>query len=217
MSKVALIAGATGLVGSELLKLLLENTQYAQVISLQRNPATIIHPKLITVQTDFSNLQDISIPNITDAFCCLGTTIKKAGSKKQFEKIDLDLPLAIANRLIQAGLQHYVVISSMGANATSFFFYNQVKGRLEMKLAELIEIAKITIVRPSLLIGERKEKRIGEAIGIRIASRIKKIIGVQIGIESSDVAKAMVQIAEERTSFGIQIYESNALKKLASK
>jgi uncharacterized protein YbjT (DUF2867 family) len=120
MSKIALVVGSTGLVGGEVLQLLLNSNQYSKVISLQRSSALITHSKLVVIQTDFTNLDEIILPDIADAFCCLGTTIKKAGSKEVFEKVDLEIPFALANRLIRSNLQNYIVISSMGANPDSY-------------------------------------------------------------------------------------------------
>lgn len=216
MSKTALIVGSTGLVGSEVLQLLLNSNQYSKVISLQRSSALIVHPKLVIIQTDFTNLDEIVLPDIADAFCCLGTTIKKAGSKAAFEKVDLEIPFELAKRLIRSNLQNYIVISSMGANPDSYFFYNKVKGNLERKLSGLIDIPAISILRPGLLVGNRSEKRLAEGIAITISRTMKKITGMQFGIESADVARAMVHIAQARLGTGVQIYESKALKKLAS-
>ena len=131
MSDVALIAGATGLVGSSLLDLLLNEDRYSKVISLQRSQGTMNHPKLVIIQTDFTNLDAIVLPDVTDVFCCLGTTIKKAGSKEQFKKVDYVFPLALAQRAAKANARHFLVITSMGADASSIFFYNKVKGELE--------------------------------------------------------------------------------------
>ena len=113
MSNVALIAGATGLVGGSLLELLLQNDHYEKVISLQHSQAILIHPKLVTIETDFTDLEAISLPTVTDVFCCLGTTIKKAGSKEQFRKVDYSFPLALAQRVAKANTIHFLVISAM--------------------------------------------------------------------------------------------------------
>jgi uncharacterized protein YbjT (DUF2867 family) len=220
MSKVALIAGATGLVGSALLDLLLKSDYYTKVISLQRTQSTVVHPKLVTIQTDFSNLNEIIIPNVSDAFCCLGTTIKKAGSKEQFIKVDFDFPLALAHLAIKANAKHFLIITAMGADEKSFFFYNQVKGKIENALTNLKEISQISIFRPSLLIGNRKEKRIGEIIGTGFAKIINPLMVGSLrkyqGIESVDVANAMYFQALYSIESGVRIYPSDEIKNIAA-
>lgn len=218
MSNVALIAGATGLVGSSLLDLLLNDNRYSTVISLQRNHAALSHPKLVVIQTDFTNLDEITLPEITDVFCCLGTTIKKAGSKEQFKKVDYTFPLVLAQRAARANAAHLLVVTAMGANASSFFFYNKVKGELEEQLATFKDIPIISVLRPSLLLGDRVEKRIGESIGIVLVQGINKVLKTDIGIQSKDVSKAMHQLAKEAVhKSGMSFYSSSQIKEIASK
>jgi len=216
MPHVALIAGATGLVGSSLLDLLLNSDRYSKVISLQRGKATISHPKLITIQTDFTNLDGILVPTLTDVFCCLGTTIKKAGSKEQFKKVDYAFPLALAQCAAKANAAHFLVVTSMGANASSFFFYNKVKGELEEQLATIKNIPSISVLRPSLLLGKRAEKRAGESVGIIIAEGLNTVFKAGIGTPASDVAKAMYVLANDPTQKGITYYASSQIKELAA-
>lgn len=216
MANVALIAGATGLVGISLLDLLLNSDRYSKVISLQRGKATLNHPKLLTIQTDFTNLDGIIVPTITDVFCCLGTTIKKAGSKEQFKKVDYVFPLALAQCAAKAGAAHFLVVTAMGANASSFFFYNNVKGELEEQLATIKDIKTISVVRPSLLLGKRTEKRTGESIGIIIAEGLNTVFKTGLGIPAKDVAKAMYVLAKDPKHTGIAYYSSSQLKEIAA-
>ena len=219
MSKVALIAGATGLVGESVLALLLEYDYYSKVISLQRGKAFYSHPKLVTIQTDFTNLDQINIPDITDVFCCLGTTIKKAGSKDQFKRVDFQYPLDLAHLAVQFRASHFLIITAMGADEKSLFFYNQVKGAIENRLSELTSLPRLSILRPSLLLGKRKEKRMGEGIGSGLAALLKPIMVGSLkkyqGIEATDVAKAMYAIATQSSVAGVKIYRSDELKNIA--
>ena len=216
MSNVALIAGATGLVGSSLLDLLLNDDRYSKVISLQRSQATLIHPKLVTIQTDFTDLEGIALPTITDVFCCLGTTIKNAGSKEQFRKVDYSFPLALARCATKVNAANFLVITSMGANASSNFFYNKVKGELEEQLVAIKDIPTISVLRPSLLLGKRTEKRIGESVGIAMIEVINKIFKTDIGIQSKDVSKAMYILAKHSKQKGITFYSSTQIKEIAA-
>ncbi len=152
-----LLAGASGLTGQYLLSNLLQNTQIAHVLSIGRKTINIQHPKLEQQLVSFDNLKELSYqPNVV--FCCLGTTIKKAGSKAAFRKIDEQYPLNLANFAAATGAFSFHVISSMGANSNSHIFYNRVKGSMEKQVLKA-NIAAIHIYRPSLLLGTRVEKR----------------------------------------------------------
>jgi uncharacterized protein YbjT (DUF2867 family) len=216
MSDVALIAGATGLVGSSLLDLLLKSDRYSKVISLQRGHAKVTNPKLVTIQTDFTNLDSIILPDVTEVFCCLGTTIKKAGSKEQFRKVDYEFPLALAKLGAKAHAKHFLIVTAMGANASSFFFYNKVKGEVEQQLSVLTGIPAVSVLRPSLLLGKRAEKRTGESIGIVLAEGINNLFKTSIGIQAADVAKAMYALAKKSKQKGITYYASNRIKEIAA-
>ena len=220
MSKVALIAGATGLVGSSLLEKLLNSDQYSKIISLQRKPNTITHFKLETIQTDFANLNNIQLPNVDDVFCCLGTTIKTAGSKSAFIKVDYDYPMELARLASKSKAAHFLVITAMGSDAGSIFFYNQVKGKLEKNLSSLSEFLKISIIRPSLLMGDRKEHRAGEKIGVAIAKFVNPFLVGKLkkyrGIQTVDVAEAMYKIALNPSKDHVHIYLSDDLQEIAT-
>jgi uncharacterized protein YbjT (DUF2867 family) len=220
MSRTALIAGATGLVGISLIQLLLESDTYSKVISIQRKPDSYTHPKLQTIQTDFSDLSNISLPEIDDTFCCLGTTIKTAGSRAAFSKVDLEYPISLAHLAVKYNTAHYLVISSMGANPNAFFFYSQIKGRLEKEVSDLLELPKLSIIRPSLLMGNRIEKRRGEKVGTIIAEVINPLLTGSLkkyrGIKSNDVAKAMYKIALSPAQEHVHIYLSDELQDIAA-
>ena len=162
VKKSALIAGATGLVGTELLHVLLESPRYEQVKILVRKPIDVIHPKLKQITTDFDQLENYqSYFEVDDVFCCLGTTIKKAGSQEAFRTVDYDYPVKLAFMAQTAGVQNFLVISALGANANSKVFYSRTKGQLEKQLKE-INLKALHIFQPSLLLGNRKEFRLGE-------------------------------------------------------
>lgn len=216
MSHVALIAGATGLVGSALLERLLNDDQYSKVISLQRGQALLTHPKLITMQTDFTNLDALILPDVTDVFCCLGTTIKKAGSKEQFRKVDYEFPLALAQCGAKAHARHFLIVTAMGANASSSFFYNRVKGEVEQQLAAFNSIPVISVLRPSLLLGKRVEKRTAESFGIVLAEGINTVFKTSLGTQAVDVAKAMMVLAKDSVPAGITYYASSRIKEIAA-
>ncbi|MBZ0207503.1 MAG: NAD(P)H-binding protein [Flavobacteriales bacterium] len=164
MSKTILLAGATGLVGSACLPLLLADERVGKVIALVRRPLTITHPKLEQWVGD--DLQEELKPAKVDAvICCLGTTIKNAGSQAAFLAVDKALPLGIARWAKAQGVPTYVIISAVGADPGSRVFYSRVKGEVEQEL-EAMQFSNLSIFQPSVLSGPRQEKRFGEGVGI---------------------------------------------------
>ncbi|NQY54392.1 MAG: NAD-dependent epimerase/dehydratase family protein [Campylobacteraceae bacterium] len=164
MKKKALLLGASGLVGSFCLKYLLEDDSYSSIIVLSRKELNIKNDKLSVLITDFKNLNDLCKDiKVDDVFSCFGTTIKKAGSKEEFYKIDHNFVLNLAKILLVNGARQFLLVSSMGANSSSSIFYNKVKGDIENDL-EKLNYESLKIFRPSVLIGDRKEKRLGEDI-----------------------------------------------------
>ncbi len=171
--KTALILGASGLTGRHLLELLLDDSLYAQITIYVRKPVHISHPKLVQRLVDFEKL-DTAV-EATDLFCCLGTTIKKAGSQDAFKQVDLIYPQKIAELQLAAGSQKFLVISAVGADKNSSIFYSRTKGQLEEALTAL-GYPCLCIFRPSFIMGDRTEKRVGEKIGIFIAKLINPIL-----------------------------------------
>ncbi len=197
--KTALIFGATGLIGSQLTNLLLSNDHYEKVKIFVREKSQIQHPKLIQVVSDLSNPEEIANEITGDElFCCLGTTRKKAGSEKAFEYVDLELPLKIAQIALKNEVRKYLVVSSIGAKPHSRNFYLRTKGKMEQGLLEF-NFENICIVRPSILLGHRKERRTGEEIGkfmveilpFLFVGPLKKYKGIQ----AETVARAMIKLA----------------------
>lgn len=215
-NKTALIAGATGLVGGQLLNLLLNDTYYERVIAITRKPVNNKSDKLVNVLVDFNKLDEYaSQMKADDVFCCLGTTMKKAGGKDKFKQVDFTYPVEIAKLALNAGAGRFLLISALGADRDSSIFYNQVKGEVEEAIAKL-NYDSYHIFRPALLIGPRDEERLGEDA----AKTFFKIFGfLFIGplkkykaIDSAKVARAMHAIAKQNLS-GMHIHESKELQK----
>lgn len=192
----AIIAGASGLVGRDCLRLLLG--RYDSVTALVRRTGLPPHPKLVERQIDFDRIGTIEIPARAHVYCALGTTIKKAGSEQGFRQVDYEYPRMLAGRAAAAGGARFMLVSSVGAAPTSKNFYLRVKGELEEAIGAM-PLQAAHLFHPSLLIGQRTEKRSGEAFGIVLA----KVIGVLLqgplrryrAIPASTVAAAMVAAA----------------------
>lgn len=216
----ALIAGATGLVGKHLLFVLLNSNEYHKVYVLTRRPLEKRHPKLEEVLMDFDRLSEQQLPAVDDVFCCLGTTMKKAGSKEAFRKVDFLYPYTLAQNALEQGAKQYMLVSAMGANRRSFFFYKRVKGEVEEGISKLSGYKTIGIFRPSLLLGEREEKRTGEAVAKKLMRFIKPLMVGPLrkyrGIHARTVANGMLKVAQQ-PSRGVQLYESEEIKPLAGK
>jgi uncharacterized protein YbjT (DUF2867 family) len=163
---IALIAGSTGLVGSFLLKQLSESEQYTEIISLVRKSTNIQITKVTERVVDFDRLVEIkNLPDKVDTvFCCLGTTMKQAGSKSEFYKVDYEYVLNLAELAQKHQADTFVLNSALGADKNSAFFYNRVKGKIEEALHNL-NFPNLIIVRPSLLLGKRNDERFGEKLG----------------------------------------------------
>jgi uncharacterized protein YbjT (DUF2867 family) len=208
MNKVALIAGSSGLTGGFLLKILLEAPEYQEVIAYVRKSTGIQHPKLREVEIDWEKL-DTPVP-ADDVFCCLGTTIKKAGSQEAFRRVDYDYPLHLAELQLQGGSQQFLLVSALGADASSSIFYSRVKGELEAALQKL-GYKSLHIFQPSFIAGPRQEKRVGERIGLAIFSFISPLfigpLKKYAPIAAEHIAQAMYRSAQKNTA-GCTIYDS---------
>ena len=202
--KSALILGASGLVGSEVLSLSLESDLYNKIVIVVRSPLTIKHNKLVEKIIDFDMPRWEEIFPVDHVYCCLGTTIKKAGSKTNFIKVDHDYPLAFAAAAKKWESSVFSVITAAGVSPESKIFYNNVKGQLEKKLKSLESFSTL-IFRPSLLLGERKEFRLGEKIGSGIAKVTSWMTPKTYrAIHCKAVAKAMLaESFADKTGFNI--------------
>ena len=197
--KTALIAGATGLVGGEVLKLLIEEAQYKKVIVFTRRELSYKNTKIEQHIVDFNQLEKYqSFVKADHVFCCLGTTMKKAGSKENFYRVDFKYSYELARLAKENNVLQFNLISSIGANKRSLVFYNKVKGELETAIAQL-GFYIFNIFRPSLLLGDRKENRTGEKFGIMLASVIAPLLMGDLkkyrAVDAQLVAKAMIKAA----------------------
>lgn len=210
--RTALMAGATGLVGSALLSLLLESSRYAEVHALVRRPLGHTHPKLHGHQVDFNQLDKYaSFPQVTDVFCCLGTTIKTAGSQAAFRAVDFDYVVNTARRALAGGASRFLVVSAMGASANSRVFYSRVKGEMEEAVSAL-GFESVVIVRPSFLAGERTESRPGERIALALLKPLAPLVPKKYrAIDAAAVARALFHHALYAEP-GTRIVESDALQ-----
>lgn len=216
-NKKAIIAGATGLVGKFVLSYLLHDKDYSEIIVISRQVFPIKDAKIKNIVCNFEDLEKYSNELIADdVFCCLGTTINVAGSKENFKKIDLYYPIKLANITHKNGATKFLIISAMGANKSSSIFYNQVKGELEETLKG-IGFKGLYIFRPSLLLGMRKDFRIGERFAIltsKIWSPILSIFAKQYKpIDAMVVAYAM-HIKAKDTSYEHQTIQSDAIQNI---
>ncbi len=208
MAKVALLAGSTGLIGSQLLDLLLKHDGYSSVVAISRKPLAITHPKLNNIVGELAEISTaLQSVKADDVFCCLGTTMRKAKTKEAFRAVDYDAPLALAQVAKQNGAAKYLLVSALGANKNSSIFYNQVKGEIE-EAVNKIGFDSYHILQPSLLTGPRQEQRAGEGA----AQTFYKIFGFLIpkkyaSIESIKVARALVVYAQQ-TVQGQRIHSS---------
>lgn len=218
-NKHALLFGATGLIGGFLLQQLLDNNVYAKVTIFVRKKPEIEHPKLQIVPMDFTKLETekVKIPKADDVFICLGTTIKKAGSKEAFRAVDYHYIVDLAAYCYEKGANQLLVVSSVGADKDSYFFYSRVKGETEEKIQSL-QYWSTHIFRPSLLLGERNESRWGEEVAGFIGKGINRLLGGNLKkykpIEGEAVARAMIAAAQ-RFVPSVHMYESDRLQDLA--
>lgn len=208
MPRHALVLGATGLVGREILRLLLGDAAVERVTVIARRATRNAHPKLDERILDLGEMQQHPDAFAADTiFCALGTTIKTAGSQDRFRVVDYDYPLMAARLGKQQGAQHYLLVSALGANARSRVFYNRVKGEVERDLLAL-NYPRTTIARPSLLLGEREEFRLGERVFERLGWLMPPAYKP---IHARDVAAALVGASHAQES-GVQILESRAMR-----
>lgn len=203
-----LLLGATGLIGSEVLRLLLADDSIERVVVLTRRPSGHIHARLEEHVLDLAEMEQQPDAFAVDAIlCALGTTIRVAKTRERFRFVDRDLPLRAARLGLANGADHYLLVSSLGADPKSRVFYNRVKGEVEADLLAL-PYPKITIVRPSFLVGPRPEFRLGE----QIVTRLGWLMPARVQpIEARVVAQALVALAK-REEDGARIVESRELR-----
>ena len=223
-TKSALIIGASGLVGKLLLEAILQKDYYTSITLVLRRAIDLEYDKRVKIITisDFDALDQYEEDLFSeDVFCCLGSTMKKAGSKSAFEKSDLIYPLKVATiNQKNPNFKNYLIVTSQGANAKSLFYYNQVKGKCEQALLAL-NLPGLKVFRPSLLLGNRIEKRGAEVFFnslIQVVSSPLKVLGISSfwSIEAAIVARAMLQVAMNENE-GTVFYDAKAMVQLTQK
>ncbi|MDT3428300.1 uncharacterized protein YbjT (DUF2867 family) [Paenibacillus forsythiae] len=217
MNKTAIVLGATGLVGKAVVERLLSD-DWREVRTLARGPLGIRHDRLKQTVIDWERLERYGGEfEGTDAvFCCLGTTIKQAGSRESFERVDLEYPLKAAGLAREAGVTQFLAVSAMGASPHSRNFYSRTKGRMEEGLSRA-GIPGLHLFRPSLLLGERDEFRPGERAAAWLMTKLEFLMAGRAAkyraIKGVSVARAMVHIAAAGP-MGIHIYPSDVIQAL---
>jgi uncharacterized protein YbjT (DUF2867 family) len=238
MSRIAFVSGASGLIGIQLLHQLFKNKSFDWVVAFGRRDLALKHQKLVQLTVDFDQLDKIDlldelrsqnmggekqslIKGLSEnsaticAFSALGTTIKKAGSKESFYRIDHDFVIEFARFCLKSGAKRFFYVSALGADAQSSIFYNKVKGEVENDLKRM-DFAYVGIFQPSLLLGERKESRPGEEIG-KVLMKFVGFLGLfkkYKPIYDHQVAKAMVQKALNSKITGNETIPSSEMHKM---
>lgn len=205
----AAVAGSTGFIGSILLNFLKDDESFEKVVVLSRKPLALSEKFEVLV----GDLSQQKLSEVDVAFCALGTTIATAGSQDAFYHVDHDLVMDFARNAKASGAKTFVLVSSVGANPKTSNFYLKVKGKTEKDL-EAIGFNSLIILRPSMLMGERKEFRFGELIGKGVMTLVNPLmIGSMSkykGIQGATVAKAMVRLGKENLT-GVHVLEGDAL------
>ena len=216
-ARSAVLLGATGLVGGHCLELLLKDAAYGRVTTLGRRASGRTHPRLDEQVGDVDRLIDeLGSFKGVDVFCCLGTTIRAAGSQEAFRRVDHDLPVHAAKVASAQGARHFLLVSAAGADSSSRVFYNRVKGETEAEVAAL-PFAGVALLRPSLLMGARQERRPAEAAAQKVAPLLAPLLVGPLrkyrAIHASTVAAAMVKLAKEGVR-GTRVLESDQIERL---
>lgn len=240
-SRTALIIGASGLVGSHCLDYLLAESSYTTITALVRRPLKRNHPKLVEQIIDFDNIEKYHDKiRGQDVYCCIGTTFQKSPLPSEYFKIDFTYPYEIAKIALQNGAEQFALISALSANPKGVFPYSRVKGKLERAIIELRDKDKskdqdkskdndlgyksVIILRPSYLIGDRKEWRPMEKIGNFALKILDPVLqgpfAKMRAIKAEVVAKVLVQLSLERNysdKQSVRIYESNEIQQIFKK
>jgi len=213
----ATLVGATGLIGRYLLEELLNDPYFDTVRILIRRPLDITHSKLEKKIVDFNDSDSllVALSNSDVLFCAIGSTMKKVkGDKEAYRKIDFDIPVKLARFCKMTGYEKFILVSSAGANSKSRNFYQRLKGETDNAVKEFGP-KTIHIMRPSLLLGERKEFRFGENIGKAVMTSLSFLIPEKYkAIQGKDVAKVMLALAKKKEE-GVFVHENREIRNLS--
>jgi uncharacterized protein YbjT (DUF2867 family) len=216
MGRTALVFGGTGLIGSSLIEQLASGTDFDKIKVFVRRPLAFDNPKITAIQTDFLEWESLASEVQGDAlFCCLGTTIKKAGSQEKFRGIDFALPVKLAELAAANKVPQFLVVSSLGTTTKTSNFYLKTKAEMETAVSE-ISFENLVILRPSILLGKRNEKRFGESVGKVLIQGLGWLFfgGMKKyrGIQGSTVAAVMIKMTRDKS--GQHVLESDAIQAL---
>lgn len=220
MHQTAVVLGATGLTGNSLVTLLLHDPRFSKVKVLLRSPTLKQRPGLEPIIVDFNEEESLTAALQGDVvFCCVGTTIAKAGSQEKFREVDFNIPVRCATIARRNNIPQFVLMSSIGANTYSRNFYQRTKGETE-KAIEKLGFPILQIFRPSMLLGRRQEFRLGEFIVYLLIPVFYFLLHGSWRkyrpIKAVNVSRAMINAAIN-TGSGTHVYESDAIKELAGK
>lgn len=216
--RTALLLGATGLVGRHCLSLLLSGDRYDTVRTVGRRRLDQENPRLDQVVLDLDEMESIADRfAVDDVFCCLGTTIRTAGSPEAFRKVDVEYPVTAARLGADAGADQFLVVSALGADPDSRIFYNRIKGEMESKLRRL-PLQALWVLRPALLLGDRDETRLGEQVAESVLRPLSPLLVGRLRryrpVAARAVASAMVALAAQEGTGGT--IESNEIEAIAA-
>ncbi len=215
--RIAVLAGASGLVGSHCLSLLLQSANYDKILALVRRPLDLEHPKLRQLVLNFAGLPGLVEFAGADVFCALGTTMRQAGSREAFRNVDYDVELAFATAAAEGGAHQFLLVSSVGASADSATFYLRVKGELE-DAVKTLPFRSVHIFRPSFLAGDRPLDRPAELVGTAVAKAFDFAFVGKLrkysAVDANDLAGAMLAVARKAEP-GVHVYEFEQIMALA--
>ena len=216
--KTALIFGSSGLVGSHLLDLITQDNNYSKIKLYVRSEPKKVNSKFEIIKVDFNKLEDYKNSiNGDDCFFCIGTTRKNTPDKNEYIKVEYNLPVSVANMAKSNSVNNFIYISSLGANPNATSLYLKNKGKAEEELVKL-NFTNLSILRPSILVGNRKENRFGEKIGIFAMKTFSPLFFGNMKkykpINVENVAKSMLQVAQKH--YQNNIFESDEIVRIGT-
>lgn len=225
--KTAVVIGSTGLTGAELVKKLVQESSFSQILAICRNKNSITdiiftNPKVRILQFDFKNWNDLELQirsfagtSVSSFFCCLGTTIRQAGSEEAFKKVDYEYVVNFAKLAKLCKAEQLIIMSALGADKNSRIFYSRIKGEMEEDVQREFS-EKLYFLRPSLLLGERKDFRFKERLAILLAPLYVPLLTGSFKkyqpVKSSKVAQVMVQLATKKITAGMFVENLDILE-----